>query len=179
MARQKKLPTWLTIQEQKKLLALEMSKRNRAIVTTFLYVGLRSNELRMLDINDVDFEAMTIYVRHAKRGKERYVPLHPEAAMALDTYLTGRRRGSVFLSNRQQRISNNRLRTLIKYLGVQAGLRKDLHPHALRHSFAVSLLEAEASLVDIKDLLGHDSLKTTEIYLHCTPNRLRGVINKL
>lgn len=179
----KRLPVWLTDRERDRLLDIEMSSRDRAILTTFLYAGLRSNELRMLDLVDVDFEAMVIHVRHAKRGKERYVPLHAEAAAALDKYLSDEDRAEpqqpIFLSQRKQRISNRRLRSLIKHLARQAKLQKSVHPHALRHTFAVSLLEAEADIETIRDLLGHEDIRTTSIYLHCSMAGKRLAVDRL
>lgn len=156
-----------------------MSARDRAIITTFLYAGLRSNELRMLDIQDLDFEEMAILVRFGKRSKERLVPLHAEAAAAIDAYLAGRRTGPVFLSNRQSRISNARLRTLIKDLARQAGLKKDVHPHALRHTFAVSLREAGEELDVVKALMGHERIETTAIYTHCSVDHLRSAVDRI
>ena len=175
----RRLPTWLTEAERKRLLKPEMSLRDRAILTLFLYAGLRCNELRMLDVEDFDFEAMTIFVRYAKRSKQRVVPLHAEAAAAVDAHRAGRTSGPVFLSERKQRISLRRLRTLIKSLGQQAGLRKDLHPHALRHSFAVALLEADTDLHTIKSLLGHEKIETTSIYLHCSAEKLRSAVDRI
>lgn len=175
----KRLPVFLTPTEKERLLNLEMVARDRAIVAVFLYAGLRCNELRMLDVADVDFDSMMVHVRHAKRGKERYVPLHAEAAVALDVYLDGDQVGPVFRSRLGQRISLRRLRSLVKELGREAGLVKDLHPHALRHSFAVSLLEAGSDLETIRDLLGHEDIRTTSIYLHCSMAGKRLAVDRL
>jgi integrase/recombinase XerD len=175
----RKLPVWLTGPERKRLLALEMTARDRAIVSTFLYAGLRSNELRMLDVEDIDFEAMTLFVRFGKRDKERVVPLHAELAAALEAHLQGRLRGPVFESNRATRISYDRLHSLVGELGKRAGLRKDLHPHSLRHSFAVSLLDADVDLETIRDLLGHESIQTTSIYLHCSTTKRRTAVDRI
>lgn len=174
----RKLPVWLSQAERARLLALETSQRDRAVVCLFLYAGLRCNELRMLDIADLDFQAMTIFVRFGKRSKQRVVPMHAEAA-AVSHYLDGRSTGPVILSNRGQRISNRRLRSLVKTLGREAGLSKNLHPHALRHTFAVSLLDAGQDLETIRDLLGHESIETTSIYLHCSVERRRAAIDAL
>lgn len=159
----------------------DVSKRDKTILAVFMLAGLRCNELRMLDVGDLDFEMMNIYVRFGKRSKERMVPLHPEAAALLKDYLGERASGAVFVSNKRGRISLSRLREMVKDAGVKAGLKKDLHPHALRHTFAVSLLEADppASLEEVRDLLGHSSLAVTSIYLHCNPGRLRKAINSL
>lgn len=175
----RRLPTWLTDAERKRLLNVEMAARDRAIVTLFLYSGLRCNELRMLDVEDLDFEEMTVLVRFGKRSKQRLVPLHAEAAAALSEHLGGRTAGPVFLSERKLRISLRRLRSLVKGLGQQAGLRKDLHPHALRHSFAVALLEANVDLETIRDLLGHEDIKTTSIYLHCSTAKRRAAVDRI
>lgn len=175
----RKLPTWLTSRKRNRLLDQEMTRRDRAIVALFLFCGLRSNELRMLDVEDLDLDEGTVFVRHAKRDKERIVPLHVEARKALQEYLGDRRSGPVVLSNRGLRISNRRLRSLIKEMGSHADLRSELHPHALRHTFAVSLLEADVDLHTIKDLMGHESIETTSIYLHCTTERKRAAIDRL
>jgi integrase/recombinase XerC len=175
----RRLPTWLTEAERKRLLGLDMSARDRAVVSLFCYAGLRCNELRMLDVGDLSFEGATVLVRHGKRSKQRIVPLHTEAAAALEAHLDGRSVGAVFLSSRDRRLSNRRLRSLIKSLGLRARLRKDLHPHALRHTFAVALLEAKVDLETIRDLLGHDSIETTSIYLHCSTAKLRAAVGEI
>lgn len=161
------------------MLGLDMPARDRAIITTFLYTGLRSNELRLLDVEDIDFEAMTVFVRFGKRSKQRYVPLHAEAAAALDAHLAGKTSGPVFESNRGQRISYDRLHSLVGELGKEAGLRKELHPHSLRHSFAVALLDAGVDLETIRDLLGHESIQTTSIYLHCSTAKRRQAVDRI
>ncbi len=175
----RRIPIWLTKAEREQLLGLEMSTRDRAILTTFLFGGLRCNELRMLDVADVDFEADTIFIRYAKRDKQRIVPLHSEASSAMAAYLGDRQSGAVFLSVRGHRISNRRLRTLVKEIGQKAGLRKDLHPHTLRHTYATLLREAGVELGDVGNLLGHASLETTRIYDHMSMSRKRAAVDRL
>lgn len=175
----RKLPVWLTAGERRQLLALEMLPRDRAIVTVFLYAGLRANELRMLDVEDLDVEAATLYVRHGKRDKERIIPLHPEAGAALEHYLDGRRTGPMFESNRGRRISYDALHSLTIRLGRRAGIRKRTRPHVLRHSFAVALHENGVDLETIRDLLGHEDIRTTIIYLHCSMEGKRSAVNLL
>lgn len=175
----RKLPTFLTASEKRKLLALDLSLRDRAILSVFLYAGLRANELRMLDAEDIDFDAGTLYVRHAKRGKERLIPLHPEAGVALEAHLDGRSSGPVFQSNRGQRISYDRLHSLAVTMGNSAGIRKRTRPHVLRHTFAVALHENGEDLETIRDLLGHEDIRTTSIYLHCSMAGKRLAIDRL
>ncbi len=175
----RRLPTWLTEAERKKLLALELTARDKAIISTFLYTGLRSNELRLLDADDLDFEAATLLVRFGKRDKQRVIPLHSEAAKALKAHLGGRATGPVFESNRHKRISYDRLHSLVAEVRQQARLTKGIHPHSLRHSFAVALLEANVDLETIRDLLGHEDIKTTCIYLHCSTAKRRAAIDRI
>lgn len=156
-----------------------MSPRDRAIIHLFLYAGLRSNELRMLDVCDLDLESLTVFIRFGKRSKQRIVPLHTEAAIATREYIGERSDGPIFLNRFGNRLSNRYLRTLVKEMGQQAGLQKDLHPHALRHSFAVSLLEADVDLETIKNLLGHTKIETTSIYLHCSAEKLRSAVDRI
>ena len=175
----RKLPTWLTPAERKRILGLDLSPRDRAIITTFLYAGLRANELRLLDVQDVDFEAMTLFVRFGKRSKQRIIPLHTEAAAALSEHLKDRTVEPVFESNRGQRISYDRLHSLVQEIGRRAGLQKRIHPHALRHTFAVSLREAGEELDVIKALLGHEKIETTAIYTHCSVSQLRNAVDRI
>lgn len=175
----RKLPTWLTGPERKKVLGLELSARDRAILTTFLYTGLRASELCALDVADIDLEALTVFVQCGKGAKQRIVPLHTEAATALEAHLQGRTSGPVFFSNRGRRISYDRLHSLVAEIGKLAGLRKELHPHSLRHSFAVSLLDADVNLETIRDLLGHEDIRTTTIYLHCSTAKRRAAVDRI
>lgn len=175
----RRLPTWLTEFERKQLWEIELSNRDRAILAVFLYGGLRSNELRMLEVGDIDYDARTILIRFGKRSKQRLTPLHANAASALDTHLAGRQDGPVFIGSRGERISNRGLRYLAGGWGHRAGLRKELHPHVFRHTFAVSLLEAGVDLETIRDLLGHEDIQSTSIYLHCTSQRKRAAVDRL
>jgi site-specific recombinase XerC len=174
-----RLPTWLTETERKRLWGLDLSARDRAILAVFLYGGLRSNELRMLDGEDLDFDAKTMLIRFGKRSKQRLTPMHANAEAALLEYIGERRSGAVFLGPSGERISNRGLRHLVRRWGNVAGLRKELHPHSLRHTFAVSLLEADVDLETIRDLLGHASIATTSIYLHCSSSRKRAAVDRL
>jgi integrase/recombinase XerD len=174
----KKLPHWLKAHQRKKILSLELPARDKAIVYTFLYTGVRSHELEMLDVEDIDLEARTLLVRFAKRGKQRIIPLHAEAIKAIEAHLAGRTSGPLFHSNRGQRISYDRLHSLIKEIGRLAGVPW-LHPHALRHSFAVALLDAGVDLETIRDLLGHDDIKTTSIYLHLSTEKRREAVDRI
>ena len=146
--------------------------RNRALVELVYSAGLRSAEAVGLDLRDVDFEREMVHVR-GKGGKERTVPLGEEAAYRVALYLREARprtaRGAesaLFLSARGKRLDTSTLRRLTP------------NPHKLRHAFATHLLEGGADLRVIKELLGHSSLSTTQVYSHVDGRRLRRVYDR-
>jgi site-specific recombinase XerD len=144
--------------------------RNRALVELVYSAGLRSAEAVGLDLGDVDFEQELVHVRHGKGAKDRVVPLGEEAALLVARYLRDARPGlargaenALFLSVRGRRLDTSTLRRLVP------------HPHRLRHAFATHLLEGGADLRTIQELLGHNSLSTTQMYSHVDAKRLRKV----
>lgn len=175
----KRLPTWLNLREKAILWQGTDSPRDRAIIGLMMYAGLRSNEIRMLDHSDIDLTDRAVLVRYGKRAKQRMVPLHKRVCKALRDLERGSS-GALFVSNRGQRISNRRIRSLVAEQARQAGIcHKRVHPHALRHTFAVSLLDSGVDLYTIKDLLGHSDIRTTAIYLHCSMAGRRAAIDRL
>lgn len=142
------------------------SVRDRAIIELFYASGIRVSELVGLEMESLDFSKKMIKVL-GKGGKERYVLFNDAAGDALKQYLSIRpeiRGFAVFLSRRGKRISVRMVQVLLKHHLRRAGIQKHASPHTLRHSFATHLLEGGADLVTIKELLGHASLSTTQIY---------------
>lgn len=156
-------------------------ERNRAIIETLYGCGLRVSELVDLEITRVSFDEEYIIVR-GKGDKERMVPMSPVAADYIRNYLRGSR-GSVtvkpeasnilFLNRRGGKLTRQMIFIILKRLAEAAGIRKNISPHTLRHSFATHLLEGGANLRAIQQMLGHESISTTEIYLHTDNTRLR------
>jgi site-specific recombinase XerD len=149
-----------------------LALRNRALVELVYSAGLRAAEAVGLDLADVDFDREQLHVR-GKGGKERIVPLGEEAAHLLARYLHEARpqlvRGAenaVFVSARGKRLDTSTLRRVFA------------HPHRLRHAFATHLLEGGADLRTIQELLGHESLSTTQMYSHVDGRRLRRVYDR-
>jgi tyrosine recombinase XerC len=185
--RERRLPAFLTIAEMKEILEAKhgddlLSVRNYAIVELFYSTGIRLSELVGLRIEDLDLIGETVHVR-GKGKKERMVPLGGKAGDAVRGYLEARGpemegtrplfagRGGGAISARQvQRIVG-------RVLSSVAG-RSGLSPHAIRHSFATHLLENGADILSVKELLGHTSLSSTQIYTHLTVERLRKVYQK-
>jgi len=157
--------------------------RDRAILEVLYGTGIRLGELMGLDRSSVDLLGEVIRVR-GKGGKDRMIPLGREAVRALRSYLIRREEllsskagaseeEALFLNRYGGRLSGRSVQNLVeKYLSDVAEAGK-VSPHALRHSFATHLLDAGADLMAVKELLGHTSLSTTQIYTHVTAERLR------
>jgi integrase/recombinase XerC len=167
--------------------------RDRAMLEVLYGSGLRVSELCGLDLGDIDIDANdaggTVRVR-GKGNKERAVPLGSEAAASLRRYLVRRAElaagakkrpadeQALFLSPRGQRLAARRVQEIVKKFGTLGAGRADLHPHALRHTFATHLLDGGADLRAIQKLLGHSSLATTQRYTHVSIDQLMKVYDK-
>ncbi|MBI2299843.1 MAG: tyrosine recombinase [Armatimonadetes bacterium] len=161
-------------------------QRDRAWAELLYAGGLRVSELVGLDLGDVNLESQRLRVL-GKRSKERQVPFGDVAAAALRLYLEQGRPElgklvaeltdpkALFLGTRGQRLSRQRVLAIFKAACRDAGLNADLSPHTLRHSCATHLLDRDADLRVVQELLGHESLSTTQIYTHVSATRLRRV----
>ncbi|MDP7111858.1 MAG: tyrosine recombinase XerC [Myxococcota bacterium] len=180
----KELPTHLTAGEARTLMEerpradTPLASRDAALLELLYGSGLRVAELVALDVADVTPDRPLLRVL-GKGRKEREVPLGPPSREALRRYLVVRGRlgppadlDALFLNARGGRLSDRSVRRIVKRAGVIVALLKDLHPHALRHSFATHLLEGGADLRAIQEMLGHASLATTQRYTHLTVQQL-------
>lgn len=155
--------------------------RARTILLLFYEAGLRRSELTGLNDADVDFEARQLKVT-GKRNKQRVIPFGEELSQVLSHYVTIRdeqvarkEAGALFLSDKGERMTGDQVYTIVhKYLSVVTSLKKR-SPHVLRHTFATAMLNNGAGLESIKNLLGHESVSTTEIYAHTTFEQLKRV----
>ena len=185
----KKLPEVLTIEEIDRLIdALDMSKneshRNKAIIETLYSCGLRVSELVNLRFSDLFFEEGFIRVI-GKGNKERLVPVSASVEKEISIYNDHIRRHQnikkgdenvVFLNRRGGKLTRVMIFTIIKDLAERIGLQKTISPHTFRHSFATHLLEGGANLRAIQEMLGHESITTTEIYTHLDQRYLKEAI---
>ena len=185
----RKLPEVLTIEEIDDLLnAIDLSKneghRNRAMLETLYSCGLRVSELVGLRFSDLFFEEGFIRVI-GKGNKERLVPVSPQVQKEIEIYQQHIRnhlniqKGSeniVFLNRRGAQLTRVMVFTIIKNLAESIGLQKNISPHTFRHSFATHLIEGGANLRAIQEMLGHESITTTEIYTHLDQRFLRDAI---
>ncbi len=161
------LPRFVSVAKADELAEAPRPARDRAILEVLYGAGLRVGELCALDPDDVDLASGLIRVRKGKGGKERRVPMGAAAADAVRDWLLerGEHPGPLFLNARGRRLGDRTVRRLLQQAGRDLGV-PDLHPHALRHSFATHLLDAGADLRGIQELLGHSSLSTTQRYTH-------------
>ncbi len=183
--RQRRLPSVLSLEEIEAMIdacdaASPQGVRNRAIIEMLYGSGLRVSELCNLELERVNLDEGYVLVE-GKGSKERLVPVSATAADALRAYMPERRladtkpgeEGIVFLNSRGHRLSRVMVFYIVRSLAESAGVNKSVSPHTLRHSFATHLLEGGANLRAIQQMLGHESIATTEIYLHLDTARLR------
>lgn len=182
------LPEVLTVDEIDAIVAaIDMStpegQRNRAIIETMYGCGLRVSELVNLDLSHLFMDNEYIIVK-GKGSKERIVPIDGVAIAEIERWMEDRghielKKGEenmLFVSRRGRRLTRVMIFYIIKRLCELAGIRKEISPHTLRHSFATHLLEGGANLRAIQQMLGHESISTTEIYLHVDRSKLRDEI---
>jgi len=187
----KRLPKYLEVEQIEKLLANPdtttlLGARDRAMLETLYSTGMRVSELIALNVNDVDLTNSV--VRIAGKGKKRRViPLGPGAVQTILHFLDLRRNSprsgsfdseALFINKHGQRLSTRSVRRkLDKYL-LEAGLDLSVSPHTLRHSFATHMLQRGADLRSVQEMLGHQSLSTTQIYTHLTGDSVKEAYNK-
>jgi site-specific recombinase XerD len=167
--RPKTLPTVLSRQEVDCLLRCTKNLKQRTFLTTLYGCGLRFSEAAHLRIADIDSQRMQIHIHHGKGAKERMVPLSPRLLQELRTYWVKYRPSDIlFQGNRPDKTyADTTIQKAMKSAAQLAGIKKNVYPHVLRHSYATGLLEAGVDLLTISRLLGHASFATTMIYLHC------------
>ena len=184
-----KLPDTLSVSEIDSLLsAIDFShpqgQRNRAILEVLYSCGLRVSELVNLKLSNIRFNEGYVKVL-GKGNKERYAPIGSSALKYLKIYLKEVRihqnikkdsEDIVFLNRRGKKLTRVMIFTIIKQLAGKIGLKKKISPHTFRHSFATHLIEGGADLRAIQEMLGHESITTTEIYTHLDREFLRDAI---
>lgn len=184
----RKLPEFLELSEVEALLSAPDTKnivglRDQAILELLYSTGMRVGELLALNLPDMDRQSALVKVR-GKGKKERILPVGRTAMTALDNYLarryelSSRPSQAVFLSQRGNRPDAKSIRRRIEKYARDAGIKKKITPHTLRHTFATHMLNAGADLRSVQELLGHASLSTTQIYTHVTADRLKQVYEK-
>ncbi|WP_445747217.1 site-specific tyrosine recombinase XerD [Polaribacter sp.] len=187
----RKLPDTLSEEEIDALIgAIDLShpqgERNRTILETMYSCGLRVSEVITLKISDLFFEEGFIRVL-GKGNKERFVPIHSQAQKFIQTYINEIRihekpqkkyEDTLFLNRRGKGLTRQMIFMVINDAATKINLKKKISPHTFRHSFATHLLKYGADLRAIQQMLGHESITTTEIYVHLDKSYLRDVVEK-
>ena len=179
----KHLPEYLTEEEVGKLLDVEVKSpydyRNKTILELLYSSGIRISELVNIKTPNYDSEECLIRIM-GKGSKERIVPLGDYAINIMNDYMNNYRplinkkhTDYVFINNRGDKISRQFIFKVIKKEALKKGIKKDISPHTLRHTFATHLLKNGADLRLIQELLGHENISTTQIYTHVTNNKLK------
>lgn len=179
----KHLPEYLTEEEVGKLLDVEVKSpydyRNKTILELLYSSGIRISELVNIKTPNYDSEECLIRIM-GKGSKERIVPLGDYAVNIMNDYMNNYRplinkkhTDYVFVNNRGDKISRQFIFKVIKKETLKKGIKKDISPHTLRHTFATHLLKNGADLRIIQELLGHENISTTQIYTHVTNNKLK------
>jgi len=186
-----KLPDTLSEQEINSLIsAIDLSKaegeRNRAMLETMYSCGLRVSELIDLKISDLFFDEGFIKIV-GKGNKERFVPIHYSAQKYIVLYMNEIRshlsikkgfQDTLFLNRRGKSLSRQMIFMILKALAIKINLNKKISPHTFRHSFATHLLNNGADLRAIQQMLGHESITTTEVYVHLDTSYLKKIVEK-
>ena len=187
----RKLPETLSIKEIEIIInAVDLDSkegmRNKAILETLYSCGLRVSELVNLKVQNLFLDIGFIKVL-GKGMKERLVPIGTKAAECISLYMNEYRtsikilegfEGYLFINRRGKNLTRNMIFIIVKDLVKKAGLNKNISPHTFRHSFATHLIEGGADLRAVQEMLGHESITTTEIYTHLNKNYLKEVVNK-
>lgn len=187
----RKLPDTLSTEEIDNLIeSIDLShpqgERNRCILETLYSCGLRVSELITLKLSDLYFDEGFIRVS-GKGDKQRLIPISPLTVKYINLYINEIRihlpvqksyEDTLFLNRRGKQLTRAMIFTIIKQTATKAGIKKKISPHTFRHSFATHLLENGADLRSIQQMLGHESIITTEIYMHIDRSHLKEVLEK-
>jgi integrase/recombinase XerC len=183
----KKLPVYLVAQEVVRLLEAPpedkpAGRRDRAILTALVFTGTRLSEVVGINLKDLDLINRTVRVM-GKGRKERIIPLNELVCVAINNYLNVRLLSdspALFLNRFGKRLSGRSVENLVRKHALKAGIFKDgISPHKLRHTFATLLHASDVDLIEIKSLMGHATIASTQIYTHTTNTKLRAAVEKL
>ncbi len=181
MKRPKRIPEVLTKEETIAIMNSINNTKHRLLIETIYGCGLRVSEATTLKKKDLRFEEGILYIRQAKGKKDRIVSLPSSVSCRLKAYLAVRDDTNpyVFDSARSGHLTTSSIQKIMKNAVKRAKIRKDVHPHTLRHSYATHLLENGTDLRIIQQLLGHSNLRTTEIYTHISTALIKSVKSPL
>jgi integrase/recombinase XerD len=178
--KEKHIPTVMTKDEVKKLIASLYSNKSRLMVSMLYACGFRVSELMNLKISDINFEEKTGFVKQGKGRKDRLFNVPEFLLEEIKKQAEEQKKlGSEFLfsnpTDPSKKLSASNIEKIVRKATIRAGIQKDVHCHTLRHSFATHLLENNIDIRKIQELLGHSDLSTTQIYTHVSKEELKKI----
>ncbi|MBS3084827.1 tyrosine-type recombinase/integrase [Candidatus Pacearchaeota archaeon] len=176
--REMKLPSVLTKKEVVDLFKALNTKKSRLMISLMYAAGMRVSEVVSLKVNDLDFEESIGHIRQAKGKKDRIFNIPKFLFLKLKKFYEKQRsNGEIYLFSGRggERMSPRNLQKIVKHAAKKALIKKDVHCHTLRHSFATHLLENGVDIRFIQQLLGHSSISTTELYTHISPESIKKI----
>ncbi len=176
-----RLPISLRGDEPERLIGVASTHRDRILLLMGYYLGLRVSEIVGCLVEDIDLDVAFCTVRRGKGDKDRAVPIPAALLPDLRAWIGGRTSGWLVPSKRSV-TGHHAIRSvqkMIKAAAIRAGIARRVTPHKLRHTFAIRLLERGAHIIEVRDLMGHASVSTTEVYLGSEPERLRAAVDRL
>ncbi len=178
MKRPKRLPSVLTIDELRKMIEFTNNPRHRTIIQLLYGSGLRVSEIVNLKKSDIHPDESIIIIRQGKGMKDR-ITVFPDVLKENISLFSNESCPFVFQSERGSRLTERTVQQIVKRAAKRARIKKNVHPHTLRHSYATHLLEQGTDIRIIQRLLGHSSVRTTEIYTHVSAALIRNVRSPL
>ncbi len=176
--REKRIPTVLTKKEVLDLFQNLNNKKSRLMITLMYAAGMRVSELTGIKVNDLDFEDKVGHIRQGKGKKDRIFNVPNFLAVKLKKHVEIQKQFQqiyLFPGRNKKQMSSRNLQKIVKKAAEKSGIKKDVHCHTLRHSFATHLLENEIDIRKIQELLGHADLSTTQIYTHVSTEELKKI----
>lgn len=180
-----KYPNIISVEEVCKMIDNARDADTSVLFELLYATGIRVSELVNMEKDDVYLSQLHVRVRSGKGDRERLVPIHKLCAKKLDQYMTRReqitpyspaQKALLFLQSNGKHYTRQRIYQMIVAAAKTCGIEKKVTPHTFRHSFATHMYDGGASLIEIKDMLGHDSIYSTEIYVHVSNQHLRKVL---
>lgn len=179
--KERKIPAVLTKEEVKAVINTINAKKSKLMISLMYACGFRVSELVNLKVKDINFEEKTGYIRHGKGKKDRIFNIPETLIKALEKQVQHQLENNqeyLFTGNKGS-LSTRNIQKIVKKAAEKAGIKKDVHPHTLRHSFATHLLENGIDIRIIQELLGHSDLNTTQLYAHVSSEQLKKIKSPL
>ena len=179
--REKKTPSVLTKEEIKKLINIIEAKKSKLMVALMYAAGMRVSEIVNLKVSDLEFDDKIGHIRQAKGRKDRIFNIPQFLFLKLEKQAENQQKANqkYLFSGPKGRLSTRNLQKIVKKAANRADIKKDVHCHTLRHSFATHLLENNVDIRKIQELLGHADLSTTQIYTHISTEELKKIKSPL